>query len=361
MATKTQDKEFIDIFSSFFTGFHKPRLKLLFLMIQALSCIYNINLKKMAASLNTQVEPLSNYRRIQRFIHLIRFDPSCLAPFLLRIAGLEGPYTLIMDRTNWQFGKAKINFLMLSVKGDGWCAPLLWTLLPKKGNSTEQERIDIMNRFIKIFGLDKIYNLVADREFIGASWFNYLNERRIPYDIRLRENLKVRYKGNLIHVYKLFKRVPYDQRRAIKTPIIIGNTEIYLEGGRIINSKNHKSEYLILASYCEPSESANRYSERWYIENMFKDMKSNGFQLESTHITKLERLDTLMGILAITYIWMMRIGKWLKKNKPKLFKIKKHGRPAKSIFRGGLDDFINAFFTRDEERLDFYYKFLSCT
>jgi len=94
---------------------------------------------------------------------------------------------------------------------------------------------------------------------------------------------------------------------------------------------------------------------------MFKDMKSNGFQLECTHITKLERLDTLMGILAITYAWMMRIGTWIKCIKPVRFKKKKHGRPAKSIFRGGLDEFINAIFTGDEVRIRLYFKFLSCT
>jgi len=44
-----------------------------------------------------------------------------------------------------------------------------------------------------------------------------------------------------------------------------------------------------------------RNAERWYIENMFKDMKSNGFQLECTHITYLDRLDTLMAIIAIAY------------------------------------------------------------
>jgi len=213
MATTTQDTEFINISSTFFKDFHKPRLQLLFLLVQALSTIGSINLVKLAAGLKSPVAFSSNYQRIQRFIHHIRFEPSSLAPFILRLAGIVGPYTMMMDRTNWQFGKAKINFLMLSVKGDGWSIPLLWTLLPKKGNSTLQERIDLMNRFIQIFGMDQIFNLVADREFIGDIWFNYLNEHRIPYDIRLRENLKVWYRGKLIHVFKLFKRVPYGQKK----------------------------------------------------------------------------------------------------------------------------------------------------
>ncbi|MBK9741917.1 MAG: hypothetical protein IPO94_02700 [Saprospiraceae bacterium] len=27
----------------------------------------------------------------------------------------DGPYTLLIDRTNWEFGKKKINILMISV------------------------------------------------------------------------------------------------------------------------------------------------------------------------------------------------------------------------------------------------------
>ncbi len=94
---------------------------------------------------------------------------------------------------------------------------------------------------------------------------------------------------------------------------------------------------------------------------MFKDMKSNGFQLECTHITKPERLDTLMGILSIAYVWMIKIGTWVRKMKPKRFVKKKHGRPAKSIFRAGLDEFINAIFSLDPVRISRHLNFLSCT
>ena len=136
---------------------------------------------------------------------------------------------------------------------------------------------------------------------------------------------------------------------------------MYLQGSRIINSKTNKPEYLIIGTYCEPTESTIRYGERWYIENMFKDMKSNGFQLECTHITKLDRLNTLMGILSIAYVWMIKIGTWVRKMKPERFVKKKHGRPAKSIFRAGLDEFINAIFSFEHVRVYRYLNFLSCT
>jgi hypothetical protein len=120
MAPVTQDTKFIDIFHSFFVGFNLARTKTLYLIVQALAAVSSINLIRVAAGMKTNVSQQSNYRRLQHFIHEIRFDQPGLAAFLLRLAGLKPPYTLVLDRANWEFGKAKINFLMLSVLADRW-------------------------------------------------------------------------------------------------------------------------------------------------------------------------------------------------------------------------------------------------
>ena len=47
---------------------------------------------------------------------------------------------LAIDRTQWQWGKHKINFLVVAVPYKRIAIPLIWVLLPKKGNSNHQER-----------------------------------------------------------------------------------------------------------------------------------------------------------------------------------------------------------------------------
>ncbi len=361
MAPVTQDTKFIDIFRTFFEGFNLGRLKTLVEFVQAMSSARSVNLVKVAAAMKRGVLPDSAYRRVQRFIHDIRLDPKLLAPFLLRLVGIKAPYTLIMDRTNWEFGKAKINFLMLSVLGNGWSIPVLWILLPKKGNSNEEERIELMNRFMSIFGQDVIYNLLADREFIGDTWIKYLIGLTIPFDIRIRANMLVESKGKLIRVSRLFRKALLNQPITIHHQVMMGTNLVYLQGQSIINSKTNRREWLITCTYCHPGMSIKRYADRWYIENMFRDMKSNGFQLECTHLTRLERLDTLMSILAIAYTWMIRIGMWVKKVRPRIFKKKKHGRPAKSIFRGGLDEFMHSIHSLNFRMMLKWMNFLSCT
>ena len=103
------------------------------------------------------------------------------------------------------------------------------------------------------------------------------------------------------------------------------------------------------------------YSNRWYIESMFKDLKSNGFQLEQTHVTKTERLETLFGLLAIAYAWMIKIGTWIKSKKPELFKKTKLKRARISIFRAGLNEFSRTIITNQRRKIWIYFRFLSCT
>ena len=98
---------------------------------------------------------------------------------------------LAIDRTNWQFGKADINIFMLAVVHDGVAYPLMFSMLPKKGSSNTKEKIALLQRYIRLFGADSIDCLLADREFVGENWMKWLNENKIRYHVRIRENFWV--------------------------------------------------------------------------------------------------------------------------------------------------------------------------
>ena len=158
MISGNKDRKIFELFREYFINMDKRRVQLLFLMIQAMCTVPTVNLVKVALALKTEVSSSSNYRRIQRFIHSIRVDFTVLVPFLLKMLAIREPYTLLMDRTNWKFGVIDINFLVLSVKGLGWSATIIWKLLPKKGKNSQVDRIAILDRFVSIHGKGKIYD-----------------------------------------------------------------------------------------------------------------------------------------------------------------------------------------------------------
>lgn len=59
---------------------------------------------------------------------------------------------LYIDRTNWKLGQADTNILMLEITYQVVAFPLLFKMLNKQCNSNTRERIELIDRFIHLFG-----------------------------------------------------------------------------------------------------------------------------------------------------------------------------------------------------------------
>jgi hypothetical protein len=305
---------------------NKARIKFFVLFITALIIVRTVNLTQIALGLNAFVLIESNYRRIQRFFSDFTVDFDLIAKLIVCLIPIEGPFTLSIDRTNWKIGKVNINILTLAITYKGVAFPILWSFLPKKGNSNTKERIEIIGRFIKLFGIYKIKCLVGDREFIGKKWFAYLKRKKITFYIRIKGNAKI---SKNKRVDFLFKRLEINEYLIIPKKVNIYGHKLNIAGMRL------EKEYLIIVTNDNPYTAIKIYKERWGIETLFQSLKSRGFNFEDTHLTKEERIKKLMVFLAISFTWAFIVGEWLNEIKP--LKVKKHQRLEKSIFRYGLD------------------------
>ena len=128
--------------------------------------VRTVNLTELATAIPGHAQVDSKYKRLQRFFKEVTLDFSLVAKL---IAGLvpDDQWIIDIDRTTWQLGKVSINILYLAIVYQGIAIPILWVYLPKKGNSNTAERIALIDRFIAIFGVEKIECLLADREFCG--------------------------------------------------------------------------------------------------------------------------------------------------------------------------------------------------
>ena len=155
------------------------RIKLLAFVLHALCVVQTVSLHKIASAMPTSVERDSNLRRLQRFLAEYALNLDIIAKVIFALLPVKTGLVLSLDRTNWKFGEVNISILMLGVTYKGVAFPLLFTLLDKRGNSNWQERTQLIDRFIRLFGAECIDSLVADREFVGKQWVEYLNNRRI--------------------------------------------------------------------------------------------------------------------------------------------------------------------------------------
>lgn len=168
------------------------RVKLITLAVISMASVRSINLKEVANGMMNNVLPSSNYRRLQRFIAEIDWSWVNLPKMILKIVGIEGPYTVLIDRTNWKFGSIDINILVIAVLGEGYAIPVMWSMLPKRGNTAQFERIDILEVLINYLGEGRIKYIIGDREFIGTHYLNWLRANEIGFLLRIKGNMKVK-------------------------------------------------------------------------------------------------------------------------------------------------------------------------
>jgi len=346
------------ILNTHFEGkLNKARVKLITMVISALCKVQTVNFKKLSKAFDTESKADSSLRRIQRFIAEFSFDSNIVSRLIFNLLPLKEELTLSIDRTNWKFGKFNINIFMLGVVYKGVAFPLLFTMLPKRGNSNSQERIDLVNRYISLFGKNTIACIVADREFVGKQWLSFLNDNKLQYYIRIRNNFKVfvPYKNKEVKAFWLFNAYKLNQFIYYPKIVKLNGQLCYLSG-----SKLNKGEFLIIVSFNKPEESKKYYAQRWQIEMTFRAMKSSGFDIEKTHLQDIERVEKLILLVMIAFVWCYKVGIHIHQN-IKAITIKKHGRRAISIFKYGLDYIANYLLNSRMKKEFDIFKFLSCT
>lgn len=268
-------------------------------------------------------------------------DYSAIARLLFHLFNFyEGKHYLILDRTNWQWGKRDINILFLCIAYKKIAIPIFWLVLNKKGNSSTRERAAIVQRFLDVFGEGNIAGILGDREFIGKQWFAYLKKRKITFYFRIKKDADtLNSSGKSISVGWLFHGLASHTPRIIQNERPIYGHKLFIAGMKI------DDDFLIVVTNADPSNAIEVYAIRWEIESMFGCLKSKGFYFEDTRITDRDRIKKLIAVLAIAYCWAYKTGEW-RHQYEKTIPLKKHGRPQYSWFRYGLDWIANRLMQR---------------
>lgn len=303
-------------------------------MIMTKSVVY----ADLAEELNEDAQLASNIRRIQRLIAKYKLNYVQIA-LLTSLLLPKGKWELSLDRTNWKHGSSSINILAITVWVKGVGVPIWFELLDNKGGNSKQEiRIDIFDQLIKIFGKERIKSVYGDREFIGEKWVKYLADKKIKFCLRITQDTLVRLPGQLrgryAHKWMYKKRVRY-----------LSNVEIYdgvkvnmiLKPLKTFKPNGEPDQLLLITNVKANKLAMESYKKRWSIEVFFQCIKSRGFNLEKTNLTKPKRLRKLFAAVCLAFLCCFAMGVY-KDEKIKRIPLCRHGYKRKSFFRYGLDE-----------------------
>ena len=340
------------------------RIKFFGMFICALCKVQTVCFEKLAIAFETGAKSGSSLRRIQRFMADYMLDTDLLAHLIFKMLPHKPPYRLAMDRTNWKFGETNINVLTLAIVYEGVAFSILISMLDKRWNSHTQERMEMVNRYIRLFGYETIDCLLADREFVGEHWIGYLNQLGIRYYIRIRENFYVDNPrtGKRFKAFWMFGGLCCDQCRFFSRIYRVNGQLCYLSASKMKNRQGIPELQIIIA-FNKPEAAQQIYRERWQIETAFRALKSSGFHIEDTHLTDLDRIEKLFSIVLIAFAWAYVVGIFVN-DSIKPIKILNHGKKAKSLFKYGLDIIasilLNPFAQSAWDKLNIFVS-LSCT
>lgn len=331
-SSKLQINELVFILNQHF-DWNKARMSCFVGMLVGLLKTRSVNLVEIATGFAGDAGLDSRYRRLQRFVHGHRISYDQVAWFVMALFGFtRQPFYLAMDRTNWKWGRKDLNILVLAVVYRGVAVPVYWLLLNKRGNSNTGERIALLKRFTRQFGKERLLGVLADREFVGERWLAWLKAEGIGFCIRIKKDAIVPdSRGGLGQVQRLFRHLAVGENLALQGARQMTGVAVHLAGLRLEDGK-----LLIVATDKAYPDAIGLYGKRWQIETLFSCLKGRGFNLEDTRVTHRARIKRLLVVVAVVaFCWAHKVGEWRYEVKP--ITVKKHLRPAKSIFRYGLD------------------------
>ena len=312
--------------------FDDRRLQLLAALLVALFQLKTVNLTRLANILDVGAKPESKYRRLKRFFADYSIDAGLWAQLIIKLLDLKGRHILAIDRTLWQFGTTWVNILTLSLVVGNTSVPLFWKVLWHRGNSNLCQKTALLDCYIAVFGVSQVAYLCGDREFDSIKLVEYLERVEMKFRLRIRSSQPITDKhGKPMAADKLLWTMPIGTCCQLRRRRKYGAARVSIE---VYRGKT-AAESLIVISSCGEAGILADYKRRWAIETLFENLKSRGFELESTRLTDPERVGRLFGILALATAWAIKTGELA----TELIKveIKKHGRQAKSVFRIGCE------------------------
>ena len=197
--------------------------------------------------------------------------------------------------------------------------------------------------------------VLADRGFGSTELFEYIDKLGWTYYIRVKGNYTMHTEEDEV-IGKL-----EDIEYRMKLTRYFYGAELtqnkYKCNIAAKPSKEREEENWYIATNGNPKKAINNYKRRFTIEEMFKDMKSNGLGMEETWTKKLEYFKNIMLCISIAYVYLITVGSECTRNgrNKEIGVYVKTKRAQKtrvySVFQIGRKWFQRCYFSKVERRL----------
>ena len=245
-----------------------------------------------------------------------------------------------IDRTNW----SRINLFMVSIIWDKRAFPIYFTLLPKLGSSNISEQQNLLSKVMPLFQKYKIC-VLGDREFCSVKLAKHLQSLDVYFCLRLKKNAKCATGEYPRGHFREFVEFEKDIFIELKSLGLEPGVSFFIKGVKVTKTRGFmsfnvackwkrkiagvapKEGWFILTNFESLESAIIAYKQRFDIEEMFRDFKKGGYNLEDTKVEG-ERFISLVLLIAIAYTSTTILGQKIKRKGIQKYvgRIKESGR-----------------------------------
>jgi hypothetical protein len=282
--------------------------------------------------------------KLQRFLDLPQLTLTLIwfpliAYWLTTYCSAGQTISIAIDRSQW----GCINLFTLALIWHKRAIPLYWCLLPKLGNSNLQEQTFALQQVLPLLKEYKVI-VLGDREFCSVDLASWLKATGVSFCLRLKKNHCLATENLIWQRLDRLGIVPgtslyFQGVRVRKTRPVVG-FDIACKWKRNYQGLKVKEAWFILTDLGSLPVAIAAYKKRMGIEEMFRDCKTGGYNLEGSGL-RGDRLVKIILLMAIAYssaifqgteIHKKQVQKYVSRRKDKC---KKYRR--RSIFGIGQD------------------------
>jgi hypothetical protein len=189
---------------------------------------------------------------------------------------------------------------MVSMVYDNRSIPVYFFLLSKKGNSNFTQQKQVLEPALRLLQDYRII-VLGDREFCGVELARWLSKQEKVYlSLRLKKNEYVELEEQIWFQLSDLGLEPgmscyYQGIRVTKTKGFSG-FNLAAKYKRNYRGKSSKEPWYILTNLDNLSTAIDAYTKRMGIEEMFRDLKLGGYNLEVTQVGDRRLIATIILI-----------------------------------------------------------------
>jgi hypothetical protein len=280
------------------------QLRLLTILLDLIQSEKQVRLERLARVFPYPITTESRRRKLQRFLDIPQLTIALIwfpliSYWLTTYCSVGQTLSIAIDRSQW----GCINLFTIALLWQRRAIPLYWCILPKLGNSNLSEQTLALQQVLPLLKEYKVV-VLGDREFCSVDLGSWLKTMGVSFCLRLKKNHCLETENLIWERLDQLGVVPgtslYCQGVRVRKTQPVAGFDIACKWKRKYRGKKVKDAWFILTDLGSLPVAIAAYKQRMGIEEMFRDCKTGGYNLEGSGL-RGDRLIKMILLMAIVY------------------------------------------------------------